>query len=318
MAADDINAKGGINGKKLAIDFQDHQCDPQTAITLFEQLNSVKGIKIFTSAACSGTVLALAPKLPAAKSLLLGTIVTTPKISGVSPYIFRNWASDDTEAKLLAENIKASGIRKLGIINEETDYAKGLRTSMEKYLGGSGIAIIAESFTPDAADVRSQLAKIKSENVDAIFLSPQTVTSGDRILKQMGDLNFKPASIFVNDNILKSTVLLSSYSSLLEGAISAEYVPDFQKSKSFLERYKLKYGECPQPNIGAGVYDAIGFLAEAIKENGYDADKVRDYLKSVAYDGITGKIIFDSNNDRSNADYTLYIIKNGKIEKLNK
>jgi len=317
IAMDEINANGGINGKKLVIDFQDHQCNPQTAVTLFEQLNSVENINIFTSAACSGTVSALAPKLNETKSLLLGTITTANSLTGVSPYFFRNWASDGAEAELLSQKIKSIGINKLGVINEETDYAKGLRTSIEKDLSGTGIIITGESFTTGSTDIRTQLTKLKSENLDAIFLSPQTVTTGDMILKQMTDLGFKPKHIFVNDNILKSLTLLSSYKNLLENAISGDYVPNMNKASNFLAEYNKKYGPCPQPNLGASVYDAIKLLAQAIEKNGYDAEKVKNYLKTINYNGITGNISFDQNNNRSNANYFLFIIKNGKAVQSN-
>ena len=318
IAIDDINSKGGINGKKLEIDFQDHQCDSQTAVTLFEQMVSVKNIKIFSGVACSGTILSIAPKLKENNALLFGTIVTTPKITGVSPYVFRNWGSDDKEAKLMSEEIRKRGYKKLAIIYEETDYAKGIKLSLDKYLNNSNVKIMSESFTSDSTDVRTQLSKLKSQNPDSIFISPQTVTSGDRVIKQMIEINFKPKQIFINDNVVKSLTLLQSYKDFLEGAIGGDYVPDLNKSQEFLQKYKEKYNEdCTQPNVGAAVYDAINLLADAIKEKGYDAEGVREYLKSVNYEGISGNISFDSNNDRNNADYSLFIVKGGKAVKIN-
>ena len=112
-----------------------------------------------------------------------------------------------------------------------------------------------------------------------IFISPQTVTSGDVVLKQLQEIGFSGA-LFVNDNILKSVDLRSRYSSLLEGAISADYVAEESDSfRSFMERYQQKYGrDCAQTNICAGVYDAINLLADAIRSRGEDADGVRVFL----------------------------------------
>ena len=133
MVMTEINNAGGINGKKLEIDFQDHKCDPKTAVAGFQQLNS-KGVKIFTSAACTGTMVALAPELKGNKAVFLSDVLSGGKITGLSANIFRNWGSDVNESKLFAEKIKASGYKKVAIIYEDTDYAKGIKLNLEKFL----------------------------------------------------------------------------------------------------------------------------------------------------------------------------------------
>ncbi len=325
IAVDEINAAGGIHGRKLIIEYQDHECNPKTAVSIFEQLTEAKGIQFFTSAACSGTVLAIAPKLEAKGALLLGTIITTPKITGVSPYVFRNWASDLTEAKLFADEIKKRGYRKVGVIHEETDYATGLKIGLEQYLQDSDdsgvpsvpittITIISESFPSGSADVRSQLAKLQAAKVDMLFISPQTVISADIILKQMGDLQFHPKALFVNDNIIKATDIVSRYKETLEGAVSGDYVlPQAPAFQQLMKKYKEKHGaECPQANICAGVYDAVKLLTKAIAERGEDVNAVQQYLKTAIYPGVSGEIRFDENNDRDGARYSLFVIKDGK------
>lgn len=317
LAVNDINSNGGINGKKLEIDFQDHQCNSQTALSLFTQMNSVKNIKIFSSVACSGTALSIAPILNNS-AILIGVITTTPKLTGVSPYFFRNWASDDKEAKIISEEIKKRNLTKLAIIYEETDYAKGLKLSIEKYLNNSRVVIVSESFTSDSNDLRTPLTKLKAEKPDAIFLSPQTVTTGDKIIKQLEEIDFKPKLILINDNIVKSWTLIQTYNKTLNDAIGADYVPNLVKSEEFIKKYKETYGiDCPQPNVGATIYDTINLISLAIKEKGNNPVKVKEYLSNINYNGISGNISFDSNNDRNNADYSLFIVKNGKAIKYN-
>ncbi|MSR85644.1 ABC transporter substrate-binding protein [Candidatus Uhrbacteria bacterium] len=317
IAADKINQAGGINGRKLELDVQDHACDPKIALSTFQQLSTVKGIRIFTSVACSGTILSIAPVLEQNHAMLLGTIVTAAKISGVSPYVFRNWAQDSDEAKLMSEEMLKEGSKKVGVLYEETDYAKGFEASFEKFLVGSTIQVVHESFVSGATDMRTQLTKLKSENLDALLVVPQTVTSGDVILKQMSELKFQPR-LFVTDNILKSKDLLTKYRSVLEGALSGDYVMDQAPGlNAVLTTYKTKYGkDCAPSNICAGVYDAVHLLAKAIGEKGYDAVAVSDYLKTNSYSGVSGTISFDQKNDRANTHYTLFVIKNGIAEIL--
>lgn len=311
LALEEINATGGINGRPLALDIQDQPCNPATVLSLYNQLYDAKNIRIFTSATCSGGVLTIAPTMK--DSVLLVAITTSGKISGVSPRVFRNWASDALEAKLFADEIKNGGQKSVGVIYEQTDYAKGLKDSLEKYLEGTDVKVISESFASDASDVRTQLTKLNAQNPDVWFLSPQTVITGDKILKQMQELHIKPRTLFVNDAIIKAKDVIAQYKGLLEGALGADYViTDVTRMQSVLEKYKQKYGEeCSQPNVCAVVYDNINMLAEALKKNGEDADKVREYLKGIQYNGVSGEVSFDEKNDRAGAGYSLFLVKDG-------
>lgn len=313
MAVEEINAAGGINGRKFEIDFQDHKCDPKIAVTAFQQLNAVSGIKIFTSAACTGTMAALAPMLKDGGAVFVSDVLSGAKITGLSPYIFRNWGSDLNESRLFADTIKAAGYKKVGVIHEETDYAKGIKINMENFLKDSGVTVVSESFSTGTTDVRTQLSKLKSEKVDILLISPQTVTSAEIVLKQMEDLNFRP-KLLVNDNVIISKDLVLKHKDILEGALGANYVASSNdKTAKVLKMYKDTYGqECPQTTVCVETYDTIHLIAEAIKVNGYNVSKVTKYLNTVKYDGVGGQISFDANNDRSNAEYSLFVVKNGQ------
>ena len=80
LAVDEINAKGGINGKKLEINFQDHKCDAKSAVSAYQNLHNT-GTNLFLAVGCSGTVLSVAPQLK--DSVLLLSAATSPKISKV-------------------------------------------------------------------------------------------------------------------------------------------------------------------------------------------------------------------------------------------
>jgi branched-chain amino acid transport system substrate-binding protein len=313
MVVTEINNAGGINGKKFEIDFQDHKCDPKTAVAAFQQLNSVNGIKIFTSAACTGTMVSLAPMLKDGNALFVSDVLSGAKITGLSPYIFRNWGSDINESRLFADKIKQAGYKTVGVIYEETDYAKGIEINLENFLKDSGVTVLSESFPTGTTDVRTQLTKLKSEKPDILLISPQTVTSAEVVLKQMEDLNFKP-KLLVNDNVTISKDLVIKHKDILEGALGANYVaPSNSKTDLILKMYKDTYGQdCPQTTVCVETYDTIHLIADAIKANSNDVAKVKSYLNTVKYDGAGGQISFDSNNDRSNADYTLFLVRNGQ------
>ena len=311
LAVDEINAAGGVNGKQLAIAFEDHACDGIKAVAAFNKLHDTQGVRVFTAAACSGTISAMAPLLK--DSVMLAPVTSATKLSGISPNYFRNWAKDGDEAKLFAAEIQKRGYKTIGVINEETDYAKGLRLALEADVKDMGVVVTGESFASDATDVRTQVSKIKALNPDVVFVSPQTVPNAEKVLKTMTDLGFKPKVLFVNDNIVKASALLAKYPALLEGAIGGDYV--VKNSPAFdavLAKYKAKYGaDCPQKNICVAVYDSVKLLAQAVGEKGTDANALQSYLATVNYGGASGMISFDEKHDRRNADYSLFVVHGG-------
>lgn len=317
IAMEEINNSGGINGRKVEINFQDHQCKAPMAVSIFQQMAGAEGIKLYTSVACSGTVLGTAPLL-GDDHILLGTLITASSISGVSPSLFRNYASDADAARLFAEYILQKGFKKVAIIYEETDYAKGLKLGAEEGLKGKEIKIASESYVSDSADMRSQLTKLKATNPEVLFISPQTETAADKILKQMKEINFKPKNLIVNENIYRSVSLNKNYADQLNGAISVDYVTaDNAKRQHVLDAYKTKYDvDCPQINVCLNVYDNIYMLAEASGQNDLDIAKTRNYLKNIRYSGAGGDVSFNDKNDRSNAHFTLFQIQDGKGVKL--
>lgn len=317
IAVDEINAAGGIDGRKLEVNYQDHQCQPATAVSAFQQLANTQDTHLFISAACSGTVSAVAPLL-GDKNILLGTLITASKLSGISPSVFRNYASDTDGVNLFAKYILDKGFKSVAILYEETDYAKGIKIGLENALRDNGVTIVSEGFVTDAADLRTPVAKLKAAGTEALFLSPQTVTTGDKILQSMQQLSFKPGALLVNENVYRSTDLMSRYAGLLEGAVSVDYViAQNEKNEKMLAAYKARFGkECPYVNICTTGYDNIYMLKAAIEKEGMDIVDIRSYLSKVSYEGISGKIQFSEKNDRKGTDYTLFMVRDGKGVKI--
>lgn len=312
IAVDEINKNGGINGKQLEVIYQDHKCDPKAALSIYQQF--AQKTKIFTSSGCSGTVLAVAPNLVKDNAVLLPQVVASVKISGVSPMVYRNWVVETSQAAVIGQKIKEQGYKKIGIINEETDFGKGLAIGLKEYLNGSGVEIVSESFKTGDTDVRTQVTKLKAAKIQALFIAPQTETSSEVILAQMEQLGFK-TNVFVNDIILQAPKLIAAHKGLLEGAMGGNFIIQSEKLQSFVETYKARYGtECTHVNACAVAYDSITMLADAIKTKGNSAQAVAEYLKTVNYEGVSGQTSFNEKNDRSGAGYLLSVIKGGVTE----
>lgn len=309
LAVEEINRDGGVNGRLLTLDVQDHQCQPAKAVAAFKDLTSLQGIRFFLAAGCSGTALAVNPLLD--KEVLLGSAISSPKVSGTSPRFFRNYGMDSAGTKLFAAYIQEQRFQSVGVLYEETDYAKGLMLSLKEYLTSSGLPFMTESFTSDSVDMRTQLTKLKASNPEVLFVSPQTVTTANVVFKQMQELSYTPKQLIVNENILKSEQLRTTFPELLNGAIGADFkVQDSKGLTNFLQAYKARFGtDCAQTNICATSYDNVRMLAEALRTVGDDDVKVAEYLKKISYTGISGQVTFTDKNDRSDSSSVLFKIE---------
>ena len=134
MAADEINAAGGINGRRLELVVEDSKCSAQDAITAYKKLTEVDDIKIILGTSCSGAMLGVAPHAEADGVILFSGLASNPDIAQAGDYIFRTQISDLEVGFNTGNVLWADGVRRLATITEETDYAEGVRrTSVARF-----------------------------------------------------------------------------------------------------------------------------------------------------------------------------------------
>ena len=134
MAADEINAAGGIDWRRLELVVEDSQCNAQSAITAYNKLTDVEGVKIILGTSCSGAMLGAAPLAEADGVILFSGLASSPDIAKAGDYIFRTQISDIHVGIATGNVLWADGIRRLATITETTDYAEGVRrTSVAQF-----------------------------------------------------------------------------------------------------------------------------------------------------------------------------------------
>ena len=157
MAADEINAAGGVNGRRLELVVEDSQCNAQSAITAYKKLTEVEDVKIILGTSCSGAMLGAAPLAEADGVILFSGLASSPDIAQAGDYIFRTQISDVQVGIATGNVLWADGIRTLATITETTDYAEGVRrTSVEQFEKRGGTVVAAERYGSEVTDFRSQ------------------------------------------------------------------------------------------------------------------------------------------------------------------
>ena len=291
MALDEINAAGGIDGRMLELVVEDSKCSAQDAITAYNKLTNVDGVKIILGTSCSGAMLGVAPLAEADGVVLFSGLASNPDIADAGDYIFRTQISDIEVGINTGNTLWADGIRKLATITEETDYAEGVRrTSVAQFEKNGGEVVAAERYATDVTDFRTQLTKLFAADPDALHIAPQSEFAAGAIVKQARELGYEGP-------IYGETVSVGTTAQDIAGdaatgmkAITAAPDPTNEKSQEVLANFRERYQYITLPWHLGSAYDDVYIAAECLRQTGddQDADGFRDCLYGITWSGALG------------------------------
>ena len=302
LAVDEINAAGGVGGKKIELVIEDDQGTPEKAKTVISKLISQDKVQAVIGEVASSNSLAAAPVAQEAKIPMISPSSTNPQVTEKGDYISRVCFIDPFQgsvmAKFAANTLKAKTAVVFGDVN--SDYSKGLTTFFEQEftkLGGK--VLTKESYTQDDPDFKGQLTKIRQLNPDVIYI-PGYYGQVGIIAKQARELGMNqpllggdgwdsPDLWKLGGEALKNAYISNHYS-------AENPAPEIQ---NFVKNYQAKFGAAPD-SLAALAYDAAKVLADAIKRAGGagDSAKLKDAINATKdFAGVTGSITLDSNRN---------------------
>ena len=301
LAVAEINEAGGINGRMLELIVEDSKCSAQDAITAYNKLTDVDGVKIILGTSCSGAMLGAAPRAEADGVVLFSGLATNPDIANAGDYIFRT-AMSDLQLGIDTGNVLwADGIRNLATMTETTDYAEGVRrTTVDQFQKRGGTVVAEERYGSDVTDFRSQLTKLINANPDAIHIAAQSESSGGTIVKQVRELGYEGP--LYSEIVPVGATALEVAGDAATGlkAITAELDPASAKAQEVLTNFRAEYDYITLPWYLGSAYDDVYITAECLKqtEDDQDADAFRDCLYEITWSGAIGDgYSFDANGE---------------------
>ncbi len=319
LLAEEINAAGGINGKKVEFIFEDDQSDNTVAASAFNKLVDKDGVCAILGGVTSGTTLAIAPNSTNKKIPMITPTGTEPTITNVGgDFMFRGCFVDSFQGEILAKYTK----EKLGkttaavLYNSSSDYSKGIANAYKETLEKNGGQVLEFlSYGSDKeTDFKAQLTKIKSANPDVIIL-PDYYNVVGLIAKQARDMGI--TSQFLGGDGWESEELTKIGGTAVDGAIYINhyYAEDTDENvKNFVDSYTKKYNKTPDC-FAALSYDTAKILVKAIeKANSTDGTAIRDALATMEIKSVTGNIKF--NEERSAVKSAAIIKINGDKKEL--
>ncbi len=318
LMSEKLAVQNGINGRPVKFIYEDGKCDGKTAAAAAQKLISVDRVSVIIGGICSGETLAMAPIAEAAHVVLISPGSTAPAISQSGDYVFRVAFSDVLSAQSLAITMKTMGASHVAIVSEQTDFAQAMKPAFVDYAKVQGMNIdYDESFMSDTNDFATIATKIKSRNVDSVYINTQTGASAAKIAKALRERG-STAQFY--------TYFLSGSDFVASGdAVNGTYVLDVGSVANasiggpFMQEYIQRYGSEPEYAWAATFsYDTASIILNAIQSVGNNAESIQSYLYTMpSYTGIAGNITFDNNGDAQGTDvFILKQIKNGKLESV--
>ena len=324
LAVDEVNAAGGINGKKVELVTEDDSFKPDNTVAAFKKLVTKDKVLAVVGALTSNCTLAITNLAQGAKVPLVTPTSTNDKVTTAGDYIFQACYKDSFQGKVVASfafnDLKAKTAAVL--FDKANDYSSGLKGAFEGAFTAAGGKVVAESYNTNDKDFNAQIAKIKSSKPDVIFL-PDYYNAVSLLSKQIRAAGIKVPLLGADgwDDVVSNNVT-ETIGSFYSNHFSPEAATPV--AKTFLDAYKTRWGNDSDALAALG-YDATKLLLNAIaaadKAGKLTADAdatrlaIRDAIAVEKGDFVTGNISFDADRNTVKSAVILEIVKgaDGKV-----
>jgi branched-chain amino acid transport system substrate-binding protein len=301
IAIDEVNAAGGINGRKLKLVVYDDAGSPQEALTSVRRLIDQDGVFALIAGSTSGSTLPVVPLINRGKVPFVSSISSNRKLlDPFSHYIFRVYANELAHADGIVRYALSQGSKRPAIIYNSNDYGVGGQEEVTALLKKDNIPLVAnERYNQTDQDFSAQLLRIKEAKADGLFLWAFAAEAGI-IVRQARELGLT-MPIYGGAGI-STPLFTKAVGTGGKGVVAAYVVPQIPESstKPEVARYrdilKRKYsGTLPpgRPNeYDMGGYAALKIVAAALTSAGKDPtretfiaalEKLKDFDTGVAF-----------------------------------
>jgi branched-chain amino acid transport system substrate-binding protein len=321
LAAEEINAAGGINGRRLELLALDDYADPDSAVFVANQLYE-SGVSAVVGHLFSGMTLAAAPVYNGGDDPLvaISPSSSSPEVATAGEFTFRICPSDLAHGTALAHWVRDQlHLTRGAVLYLNDQYGRGIRqTFVAEFTGLGGELRAVDPYLGDHPDVGAYLDRL-AHGVRPEFI----LVAGNRI--EAEDVIREARKRGLDMPVLGGDGLegIQEAGALAEGVyLSSPYFPSIASAanRRFVQAYRRKYPDAGNPNQpAAATYDAVYLLRDVIARVGSDRAAVRRALAGVgsatpAFEGVVGTVAFDANGDVPNQNVYIGLVRQGAVQ----
>jgi len=325
MLAEEVNAKGGINGHKVELFIMDSGGSPEKAVSFAKQLIEEKKVLAILGPSTSGETMQIKGIAEEGKTILLSCAAAEVIVNPVAKWVFKTPQKDSDAIQAIFNQMKSMKISKIGVLSGNTGFGKAGKGQIEKLAPENGITIVAsEVYDKASTDLTAEVTKLKAANVEAI-VNWSIVPAQSIVIKNARQIGFT-GPIFQSHGF-GNIKYVEAAGAAAEGVIFpagrllvADVLPDSNPQKPVLVKYKNDYEKKYKEDastFGGHAYDAFMILAKAIeKADSTDKEKVRDAIETMRGFVGTGGVFDFSVEDHNGLGidaFELLTVKDGKF-----
>jgi branched-chain amino acid transport system substrate-binding protein len=281
----DLNAKGGLLGRKVQFVVYDDQSMPATAVRLYEKLiteDKVDGVMGPYSSPVTEAAVNVTEKY---KKVMVAPLAATTSIfkrpaGQKRNYVFMVISPAEVYLEGLIDMGAKRGLKTVAIVNEDTLFSKAAASGAEESTKKKGLQVVfKEAYPKGNTDFSALLTKVKAANPD-IIAAATYFDDAVALTRQMKELAVNPKmfGVTVGGDLPEFYDTLKQNAEYIYGATQWEHVLPYPGNQEFFDTYKKEFGHEPSYHSTAG-YAGCLIYAEAVKRaGGLDADKVREQL----------------------------------------
>jgi branched-chain amino acid transport system substrate-binding protein len=319
MAVADINARGGVNGRKLRLEIGDDACDPKQAVAVANQLASKKVVFV-AGHFCSGSSIPASEVYAEEGMIQISPASTNPTLTergAKFKNVFRVCGRDDQQGVVggdyIVDNFKGKPV---AVIHDKSAYGKGLADFAKARMNGKGVTeAMYEAVSQGDKDFTALISKMKAARVDVIYYGGYHTEAG-LMIRQAREQGLN--AVLVSGDALVTQEYWSITGKAGEGTIMT-FDADPRKNpvaKTVVDKFKAQ-GYDPE-GYTLYTYAAIQAYTQAVtRAKSTKTDEVLKFLNGATFDTVLGLISFNAKGDVTTPAYRVYAWKDGKYDYIN-
>jgi branched-chain amino acid transport system substrate-binding protein len=316
LAVEELNRQGGIGGQKIEVEVADDEGQPENGPVIARQFCGNDSIRAVLGYSFSSVALAAVQPYSQCRLPVVASAVTSPELSGASPYFFRTVLTDAVQGKQMGTYaVDTLGYERIATLYQVDDYGEGVSQAFNEAVEAAGGEILSnQGYQLETTNFSTQLNKIKGQNPDAIFIGG-FYPEASKIAQQARELGMNQQMLGTDGSLSPQLTELGGdavngmilYGMFYPGATTTP------EAKKFVTAFEKKYDEAPS-SWAALAYDAVYAVKHAVEQSGGSSrEDIKSGLEKVNFKGVTGDIQFNSDGDRV-ADVLFLTVENGQFK----
>jgi branched-chain amino acid transport system substrate-binding protein len=317
LAVEDINAAGGVLGKKLDLEFGDDACDPKQAVAVANQMTG-NNVALVAGHYCSGSSIPASKVYAEANIVQISPASTNPAFTDnrAGPNIYRVCGRDDQQGGVAGKYIASHfSDKKVAFVHDKTAYGKGLADETKKAMNEAGKQeAMYEAITAGEKDYSALVSKLKQANIDLVYFGGYHTEAG-LIIRQMRDQGMN--TILMGGDALITQEFWSITGPAGEGTLMT-FSPDPRKNPAAAEVVKRFKDKGIEPE-GYVLYTYAALQAwkqAAEKAKSIESADVVKAMNDTEFDTVIGKFKFNEKGDPNLPPYAVYRWANGTYDEI--